>query len=111
MNYFKLFLFLGLILTSACTMFDGLFQEPDRLWIEVASGERQCIPPTYASLDEAIDQLESNGIDVYDSETLNFIVCAACSCPTGIVYRAYIDNSDLGAAKDLGWKYIHDTED
>ncbi|MBO6536365.1 MAG: hypothetical protein JJ966_09090 [Balneolaceae bacterium] len=103
----KTLLFLSIILFS-CTMFDGLFEEPERLWIEVASGERQCIPPDYASLDEAIKQLEDSGIDVFDKETLVVPVCEACSCPTGIYYRAYINKSDLDDAEELGWRYIHD---
>lgn len=103
------FLFLTTLLAS-CSMFDGLFEEPDRIWIEVASAERQCIPPDYTSLEDAINQLENNGIDVFDKDTLSMPVCAACSCPTGIIYRAYINESDLEDAEELGWTYIHDQE-
>ncbi len=103
----KTLLFLSILLFS-CTMFDGLFEEPERLWVEVASGERQCIPPDYASLDEAISQLEDNNIEVFDSDEHNLVVCRACHCPTGITYRACINKSDLEDAEELGWRYIHD---
>ncbi|MBO6793964.1 MAG: hypothetical protein JJ895_08640 [Balneolaceae bacterium] len=96
------FLFLTFLFTS-CTMFNGLFEEPNRLWIEVASAERQCIPPDYTSLEDAINQLEDDGIEVFDKDELNLVVCRACSCPTGTIYRAYITESDLDDAEELGW--------
>lgn len=72
-------------------------------WVEVASGDRQCIPPNYASLEDAIEQLTSNNIEVFDQKEVGFLVCEACSCPTGIVYQALIDKSDVSRAENLGW--------
>ncbi len=81
----------------------NLNEETEKIWVEVASGERQCIPPTYSSLGDAISQLTSNEIRVYDEETVSFATCSTCTCPTGIIYRAQIGEPDLEEAQSLGW--------
>lgn len=73
------------------------------VWIAQASAPRQCVPPTFTSLEEAISQLKENDIEVLNSNEKNFIVCAACTCPTGIVYEALISSKDLAKAEELGW--------
>ncbi len=93
------FLFLFFISSPVCN-YDEF---KNLLWIEVASGDQQCIPPTYSSLENAIEQLTSNNIEVFDQKEVNFPVCLACICPTGIVYQAQIMESDLNRAIALGW--------
>jgi len=103
MKSFQFVLFLTVILFGSCTNYVNPFDNPELTWIEVASGERQCIAPTYPSLENATDLLSRNGIEVFESTTLNFPVCEACSCPTGTVYQAQIRLLDFDKAEGLGW--------
>lgn len=102
-----IFLFLTIITSPVCN-FD---EYKNLVWIEVASGEQQCIPPTYVSLDDAIELLTSNNIEVFDQKEVNFIVCRACSCPTGIVYQAQITESDFEKAENIGWAEANNYEE
>lgn len=105
------FLFLFLFVLTTCTPFEIDSSDSVRLWIEVASGDQQCIPPTYASLEDAIEQLTSNNIKVFDQKEISLVVCAACICPTGIVYQAQISDSDFEDAEDLGWSEANNYEE
>ena len=105
----SLFFFLFLILfSSPVCNFD---KTQELIWIEVASAEQQCIPPTYTSLDNAVNQLTSNDIEVFDQNEVVFGVCFACICPTGIVYQAQIRFADLDKAEKLGWAEVNNDED
>ena len=107
----KYFLF-SLVIIFGC---QNPFQnEQDRLsndpiWVEIASAERQCIVPDFASLEEAISQLKDNNILVLRSRELSIIVCRACSCPTGIVYQAEIRGTSLPIARNLGWEVVDES--
>ncbi len=92
---------------------NDLFQneQPDRVWMFVASAEQQCITPNYSSLEEAVNQLENNSISVLSSREINFVVCEACTCPTGIQYNALINAEDQGKAIELGWKRVDEGND
>jgi hypothetical protein len=105
----SLFFFLFLILFSS--PFCNFDKTQNLVWIEVASAERQCITPTYSSLEDALNQLTSNNIEVFDQKEISFIVCAACSCPTGIVYQAQINDSDADKAENLGWGEANNFEE
>ena len=76
------------------------------VWVGQASGPRQCVAPTFTSLDDAVEKLRTSNIEVFDSTEADFGVCAACSCPTGIVFYAQISASDLPKAIDNGWSEI-----
>jgi hypothetical protein len=80
-------------------------------WVSVASAPQQCVPSTYDSLQKAVQQLTGNGIEVYDSRQETFDVCAACSCPTGIVYKAQIEGNDVTEAIELGWQQDNEGDD
>lgn len=78
----------------------------DLIWVEVPSGEEACTPPTYASIEDAVTELNTNTIKVFDQETFTFPVCRACHCPTGINYRAQIEKSNLLKAERLNWQLV-----
>lgn len=81
------------------------------VWIEQASAPQQCVTPTFTSLQDALDQLKENDIKVFKSNEQNFVVCTACTCPTGIVYQALIEQSDLSKAEGRGWSRSDEGDD
>lgn len=95
----------GVLLSLACQ--DVFLNEQSggtTIWIEQASAPHQCIPLTFHSEEEAVQQLKANNIRVFSSDTRSaFAVCRACSCPTGTVYLALIYEEQLGQAEQLGW--------
>jgi hypothetical protein len=80
-------------------------------WVQVASAPQQCIPPTYNSLQQAVEQLTVNGIAVFDSRRETFPVCQACTCPTGIVFKAQINSGQVSQALQLGWELDDEGDD
>lgn len=77
----------------------------------VASAEQQCITPEYSSLEVALKQLTDNNISVLNSRELNYVVCEACTCPTGIQYNALIKAEDQQKAIELGWQRVDEGDD
>ncbi len=103
-------LFLFLLLTS-CSDFVNEQELEESIWIGIASAERQCITPDFASLEEAELQLKKNQIPVLDSKEVAHAVCLACSCPTGVVYQALINGQFLEKAEKLGWSTVDEEDD
>ena len=102
--------FMVLFVTSliAC---DGLFENEqgnhdDLIWVGQPNAPQQCGPTTFKSLEDAIQSLNESNIGVFDSTEVSFPVCAACICPTGIIYYAEISASDSIKAKANGWIII-----
>lgn len=107
----------ALILLTACTLLmlysmtscDGTFTNEQAdvslEWVEHPAGY-QCQPIIFESLEEAVFNLESNQIPVYETETLELeAVCRACDiCPQGPVYLTEIDSANVAAAMELGWE-------
>lgn len=86
-------------------------QSSEQVWMFVASAERQCITPEYSSLDEALNQLIQSDIPVFNSKEINYVVCEACTCPTGIQYNALINSADEDKAVTLGWQRVDEGDD
>ncbi|RNC79356.1 MAG: hypothetical protein ED557_14835 [Balneola sp.] len=107
MRYF----FFMLLFLSSCSGFLNEQELEESIWIGIASAERQCIFPDFASLKEAVVQLEENQIPVLDSREVVHGVCLACSCPTGIVYQALINKQFLDEAEELGWSMVDEGDD
>lgn len=102
--------FLFAILLS-CGSFLNEQELEESIWIGIASAERQCITPDFASLKEAELQLKENQIPVLDSKEVVHGVCLACSCPTGIIYQALISTQFLDKAEKLGWNTVDEGDD
>lgn len=105
------FLFLILTISGCGSFFENEQVLKDRVWVSQVSAPQQCIPPTFANLEAAVSQLESNEITVSDSSTTMHAVCEACSCPTGIIYNALILEEDLPKAENLGWQRVDEGDD
>lgn len=105
-------IFFTVILFFGCNdLFQNEQSKESPVWVFVASAERQCITPEYSSLEEAVEQLAENDVQVLNSKELNFVVCEACSCPTGIHYNALIDQKDQSKAFELGWQRVDEGDD
>ncbi|RAK66848.1 hypothetical protein [Hymenobacter edaphi] len=53
--------------------------------------------------------LQQQGIvasDVYAARTGQAAVCAACSCPTGVILQATVRQADLQAVLDMGFQRL-----
>ena len=107
--YYRTLLIIGILLTG-CNVFQNE-QSSERVWMFVPSAERQCITPEYSSLEEAVNQLTQNDITVLNSNELNYVVCEACTCPTGIQYNALINSADENKAVNLGWQRVDEGDD
>ena len=57
----------------------------------------------YATLEEAVTDLEEAGVEVFASEMTSLMVCEACDCPTSEHFQAEILRANLTAAQALGW--------
>jgi hypothetical protein len=64
----------------------------------------QCEDPLYPDLKSATTALEDAGISVQEAEEVEYVVCAACGCPTSLHYRILIDPADLNTALSLSWQ-------
>ncbi len=73
------------------------------VWIGVDAGF-QCAPLEYPTLQDAVLELQSNGINVFNTATLSTPVCAACGCPDGRTWVAMIMRTNLDKALALGWR-------
>lgn len=104
-------LLLGCVLILGCNDIFQNEQSSEQIWMFVASAERQCITPEYSSLKEAVSQLTENDIPVLNSKELNYVVCEACTCPTGIQYNALINSTDEDKAVTLGWQRVDEGDD
>ena len=104
--------FTAFLLISGCSsLFENEQISSNYIWVSQASAPQQCIPPTFANLEAAVSQLESNEISVSDSSTTTHPVCLACSCPTGIIYNALILEDDLPKAESMGWQRVDEGDD
>jgi hypothetical protein len=111
MKYILLSTLLFLSFTSCDDAFKNEQTSEQPVWIQQASAPQQCITPTFTSLENATSQLKENDIEVIASNEQNFVVCEACSCPTGIVYQALINPNDLSKAEGLGWTTLDEGDD
>lgn len=57
----------------------------------------------YATLEEALADLEEAGIEVFASQMTSLMVCQGCDCPTSEHFQAEILRSDLYEAQTFGW--------
>ena len=76
------------------------------VWIVRPRGE-QCADESsfeYASLRDAVSALEEAGVTVLSSESVEFMVCQACGCPTSEHYRIEILGEDVETIRSLGWR-------
>ena len=65
----------------------------------------QCAPTSdFESAQEAVDELEGQGIKVLEYEEVDLIVCSACGCPTSEHIRVTLDPADMAQAQSLGWR-------
>jgi hypothetical protein len=55
------------------------------------------------TIDDAVENLEENGVAVISAEAVSMMVCQACGCPTSEFYRVNIDAYDLTTAISIGW--------
>ncbi len=67
-------------------------------------GEQCSDDPFYADVDDAVEQLEAEGIKVLGSEEVDLVVCSACGCPTSTHIQLQISPDDLAKAESLGWR-------
>lgn len=107
----SIFAFILFILSGCGSIFENEQVSLNYIWVSQVSAPQQCIPPTFADLEAAVSQLESNKITVSDSSTTTHMVCEACSCPTGIIYNALILKEDLTKAESLGWQRVDEGDD
>lgn len=63
----------------------------------------QCEPPTYASLKEAVVELETSQVDVLASAEEDIPQVQACGYPTSTHYKVQIRPADKATAEQLGW--------
>ncbi len=67
-------------------------------------GEQCAQAPDYESAEDAVDELEAEGIEVLEFEEVDLIVCSACGCPTSKHIRVTLDPDDWTRAVSLGWR-------
>ncbi len=108
---YKTALLLALLLWGCEYPFQNEQNKDAPIWVFVESAERQCITPDYSSLEEAVQQLENNNIQVFDSSEVNYVVCRACTCPSGTNYNALINLEDENNALELGWQRVDEGDD
>ena len=79
------------------------YPEGTTFWILHSAGIQCEEPLIYTARDDAVDDLEENGVTVISAEAVSMMVCQACGCPTSEFYRANIDAYDLDTAISIGW--------
>jgi hypothetical protein len=72
-------------------------------WILHSAGIQCEEPLIYPTLDDAVENLEENGVAVISAEAVSMMVCQACGCPTSEFYRVNIDAYDLNTAISIDW--------
>lgn len=76
-----------------------------RVWMLRPLGIQCSDPSTYefATLEEAVDALEAEGVEVVEAEMVSLAVTESCDSPTSEHFRALINAAGLDTAIDLGW--------
>lgn len=108
-----------LLLFSACqTMRPVIPAEPghvekmdasqnELVWVYHLAGVL-CETTFYTSTEEALNDLDSLEVHVYDSFQFDIPSCASCGCPSSKRFAANIRHFDLNRAMSIGWHFLED---
>jgi hypothetical protein len=77
------------------------------VWIYHLAGVL-CENTFYTSTDEAVNDLDSLEVHVYDSFQFDVPSCSTCGCPSSKRFAANIRRYDLKQAIDIGWHFLED---
>ncbi len=76
-----------------------------QVWVIIPAGKQCEDGLTYATAKDAVTSLETAGIQVHESQTIELAVMAVCGGPTSTHYTAKIDADQLGSAETIGWRF------
>lgn len=77
----------------------------DQVWMSIPAGEQCAEALVYPTEQDAVDSLETAGIAVYESQTVNLPVITVCGAPTSTQYLALIDIEKQEDAQEMGWLF------
>lgn len=81
--------------------------ETELIWIYHLAGI-QCEESYYNSTTEAINDLKSHEIEVFDSFKFSVMVAAVCGNASAERFAAQIRRADLDQAQSLEWQFLED---
>ncbi len=67
-----------------------------------------CETTYYTITEEAVSDLDSLEVRVYDSFQFDIPSCSSCGCPSGKRFAANIRRYDLNRAMGIGWHFLED---
>ncbi len=83
-----------------CTIDDN----PVLTWMSKPDGCVQCVPCDTPPLPKVVEQLNDQGIPVYNHSIGALPVCLACEvCSSGIIYQIQIEEDDIPILEQEGW--------